>query len=120
MLNFPKKTIDFIKNSLLNQQIDVEKSIKESEADDPAMGDTLVESTEPGTESYIADSHTRTLALEDQLKKAHTSIKVALSKIGKGSYGKCEKCDKQIEVGRLLALPTAQYCLSCSREKSKR
>lgn len=116
MLNFPKKTIDFIKNSLLNQQKEVEKSIKEAEADDPALADGLAESTEPGTEAYIADSHTRSMALENQLKKAHTSIKVALSKIGKGSYGKCEKCDKQIEIGRLMVIPTAQYCLTCSKK----
>lgn len=115
MLNFPKKTIDYIKNNLLNQQKEVEKNIKEAEADDPAMSNELAESTEPGTEAYIADSHTRTMALENQLKKAHTNIKVALSKIGKGSYGKCEKCDKQIEVGRLLAMPTARYCLTCSK-----
>lgn len=116
MLNFPKKTIDFIKNNLLKQQKEVEKSLKEVSDEDPAKDDSLAESSEPGTDSYIADSHTRTLALEEQLKKAHTSIKTALFKIGKGNYGKCENCGKQMEIGRLLALPTAQYCLPCSKK----
>ncbi len=119
MLNFPKKTIEYIKNSLIKQQKDVEKSLKEVEEDDPAKDDGLAESSEPGTDSYIADSHTRTVALEEQLKKTNTSIKTALSKITKGTYGKCEKCGKTIEVGRLLAMPTAQYCLSCSKKALK-
>lgn len=114
MLDFPTKTINYIKSILVKEQKEVEKSLKEVEEEDPAKGDGLAESSEPGTDSYIADSHTKTVVLEEQLKKANTSIKVALSKITKGTYGKCEKCGKQIEVARLLAMPTAQYCLADS------
>lgn len=119
MLEFPRKTVIYIKNLLLNQQKTVEKSLKEVTKEDPAKDESLAESTEPGTDSYIADSHTRTVALEEQLKKTNTSIKTALSKIGKGTYGKCERCRKAIEIGRLLAMPTAQYCLACSKKTSK-
>ena len=119
MLDFPRKTIEFIKNILLRQQKEVEKNLKEVELDDPARGDGLAESSEPGTDSFIADSHTRTVVLEEQLKRTNTSIKKALSRIAKGTYGKCEKCSKQIEIARLLAMPTAQYCLSCSKKSSK-
>lgn len=119
MLKFPTKTINYIKNLLLRQQKVVEKNLKGVEEDDPVKGDGLPESSEPGTDSYIADAHTKTVVLEDQLKKANTSIKTALFKITKGTYGKCEKCGKQIEIGRLLAMPTAQYCLSCSKKITK-
>ena len=119
MLNFPSKTINYIKNLLVKQQKEVEKSLKEVEEEDPAKGEVLAESSEPGTDSYIADTHTKTVALEDKLNKAHTSIKIALSKITKGTYGKCEKCGQTIGVARLLALPTAQYCINCSQKASK-
>lgn len=119
MLNFPTKTIEFIKDLLQRQQKDVEKNLKEVEEDDPAKSDFLAETSEPGTDSYIADTHTKIVVLEEQLKKTNTSIKTALSKIGKGTYGKCEKCKKQIGVGRLLAMPIAAYCLSCSKKSSK-
>ena len=119
MLNFPSKTIIYIKNLLLRQQKEVEKNLKEVEKDDPSKSEALAESSAPGTDSYIADSHTRTVALVQQLKKTSSSIKNALLKIGKGTYGKCERCGKQIEVGRLLAMPTATYCLSCSKKISK-
>lgn len=119
MLKFPTKTINYIKNLLLRQQKVVEKNLKGVEEDDPVKGDGVPESSEPGTDSYIADVHTKTVVLEDHLKKANTSIKAALSKITKGIYGKCEKCGKQIEIGRLLAMPTASLCLTCSKKSSK-
>jgi len=118
MLGFPSKTINYIKHLLIKQQKEVEKNLKEVEEDDPALTPSLAESSEPGTDSYIADSHIKTVVLEQQLKKANTSIKVALLKIRHGNYGKCEKCGKQIEISRLLAMPTAQYCLSDSKKIS--
>ena len=119
MLNFPSKTIEYLKTLLSRQQKEVEKNLKEVKKDDPAMNQVVAESSEPGTDSYIADTHTKAVVLEEQLKKANTSIKDALLKISKGTYGKCEKCGKQIGMGRLLAMPTAQYCLSDSKKISK-
>lgn len=107
--------LDF-KKILLRQQKEVEKNLKEVKMEDPVNGDSLAESSEPGTDSYIADTHTKTVVLEDRLKKTNTSIKTALLKISKGTYGKCEKCGTQIEIGRLLAMPTAQFCISCSKK----
>ncbi len=119
MLNFPKKTLQFLKRHLLRQQKEVDKNLKKVTEDDPVNSPSLAESSEPGTDSYIADSHTKTLVLTNQLKVAKTGIKTALFKIKKGTYGKCENCKKHIEVGRLLAMPTAQYCVSCSKKKTK-
>src|SRR3989338_9158752 len=116
MLNFPKETLKFIKKYLRRQQKEVDKNIKEVEEDDPVKSPALAESSEPGTDSYIADTHTKTVVLEQQLKKTKTSIKEALLKIKNGTYGKCEKCGKQIELGKLLAMPTASRCLSCSKK----
>lgn len=116
MLGFPSKTINYIKNLLHRQQKEVEKNLKEVEDDDPAFSDGLAETSEPGTDSYIADTHTKIVVLGNQLKKTNSSIRVALLKIKNGKYGKCEKCGKRIEMGRLLAMPTAQYCLSCSKK----
>ena len=88
--------------------------------DDPAKPPALAESSEPGTDSYIADTHTKTVVLKDQLIKASNSIKSALIKMRNGKYGKCEKCGKQVGIGRLLAMPTAEYCFSCSKKISKK
>lgn len=119
MLGFPIKTIKYIKRVLLRQQKEVEKNLKVVDKDDPAKGEGVVESSEPGTDSYIADTHTRIIVLKDQLKKTSGSIKNALVKIRKGTYGRCERCGNRIEIGRLLAMPTTPYCLSCSKKVSR-
>ncbi len=119
MLDFPIKTIESIKKLLQKQQKQVEENLKEIEENDPAKSPALVESTEPGTDSYIADIHTKTMVLGEQLKSTGKNIGISLNKIRLGTYGKCEKCGKQIEVGRLLAMPTAQYCVADSKKVSK-
>ncbi len=114
MLSLPKKTLKFIKDTLRRKEKEIDKNLKDVSDGDPVLSPSLAESSEPGTDSYIADTHAKTVVLEQQLKKAKTSIKAALFKLKNGVYGKCEKCNKQIEIGRIWAMPTAQYCLACS------
>lgn len=116
MLNFPVKTLESIRKILQRQQKEVEKNLKEIEEDDPAKEPALAESSEPGTDSYIADIHTKSIVLIDRLKKTGSNIKVALNKIRLGTYGICEKCKKKIEVSRLLIMPTARHCVACSKK----
>jgi DnaK suppressor protein len=114
MLSLPKKTLKFIKDTLHRKEKEIDKNLKDVSEGDPLLSPSLAESSEPGTDSYIADTHAKTVVLEHQLKKTKTSIKVALLKIKNGAYGKCENCNKQIEIGRMMAMPTAQYCVACS------
>ncbi len=118
MSNFPKNTIEFFQRHLRRQQREVEKNLKNVVEDDPAKSPALVESSEPGTDSYIAETHSKSIVLEKKLTEAKTGIKAALQKIKSSTYGKCENCGKQIEIGRLLAMPTAQYCVACSKKLS--
>lgn len=120
MLDFPTKTLNTIKKLLQRQQRVVEENIKEVEEDDPVKSPSLAESSEPGTDSYIADSHTKIMVLKNNLTLLSNNIKKALTKMRSGIYGKCEKCKKGIELGRLLAMPAAQYCLSCSKKVNVR
>lgn len=120
MLNLPGKTLEFIKTHLLRQQRELDKNLREIEEGDPAKSPDLAESSEPGTDSYIADTHTRTLILKDSLIKMKNSIRLTLAKIRIGTYGKCDNCGKWIEEERLKALPTAEVCLSCSKKTSKK
>lgn len=117
MLNLPQKTLTNIKNLLLRRQREVADNLKEVEKDDPTKDVILAESSEPGTESWIAEGHAKAMAVAHQLKEVTGNIKTALLKIRKGNYGVCERCSKPIEHPRLLAIPTAKYCLSCSKLK---
>ena len=41
------------------------------------------------------------------------AIDAALLRLGEGSYGMCEVCDKPIDVNRLRAAPEALRCIDC-------
>ncbi len=43
-------------------------------------------------------------------------IDIALRKIARGEYGKCERCGAEIEPERLKLIPWTRYCSKCSRE----
>lgn len=116
MLRLTRKSLNLIKKYLLRQQKEVEKNLQEVEKDDPATTPALAESTEPGTDSWVAEEHTKIAVFRQQLKNLGAGVRDALFRIKNGTYGKCEKCGQQIGIGRLLAMPTARYCLSCSNK----
>lgn len=119
MSGLPQKTIEALKKYLLRQQKQVEENIESVTKDDPVNENILAESSEPGTDSWIAEEHSSSIAIGTSLQSTASSVKKALNKIAHGTYGKCENCAKPIEVGRLLAMPTATLCLSCSKKTSK-
>ncbi len=120
MLNLPRETINKIRNILQRQQKSVEKQLREIEKDDPVTNKDLApEASESGTDSWMAEVHGRLSALKDDLTVLSGKIRNSLSNLKKGTYGKCEKCGKDIELARLKALPTAFLCLSCSKKIKK-
>jgi len=59
------------------------------------------------------------LALEKDIRDKLVEIEQSLAKIDEGSYGKCDSCGKDIEPGRLEALPQANLCMSCKSKQAK-
>jgi DnaK suppressor protein len=43
-------------------------------------------------------------------------IERSLRDIENGNYGRCEHCEEEISVKRLMARPTARYCIECKRQ----
>jgi DnaK suppressor protein len=52
----------------------------------------------------------RQLELDAGLLK---EVRSALSRISDGTYGRCLRCDDEIGVKRLRAVPWTEYCLNC-------
>lgn len=46
-------------------------------------------------------------------------VEEAKQKIEDGTYGICEECDCEISQKRLLARPTAKFCINCQEEKER-
>ncbi|KKR78240.1 MAG: DnaK suppressor protein [Candidatus Curtissbacteria bacterium GW2011_GWA1_40_9] len=84
--------------------------------EDPFSTEDRAIIVEPGTDAAILSGHERTVIMEDRLKRDLREIEAALKKIKKGTYGKCERCGKSIDVKRLEVKPQALYCLKCESE----
>ena len=113
-------SLQSIKNLLLRQKKKVEKEIKTVDSEDPVMeSGGLAEASESGTESWLADAHSRAVSVKNSLQEILDKTKKALMALSKGKYGKCENCGKVIESERLKAMPAAIFCVDCSKIKSK-
>lgn len=60
------------------------------------------------------------LSVEEQLVFLLSKVNKALIAIEKGTYGLCQKCDKEIEAGRLEIMPYAELCISCRKAEDKK
>lgn len=109
-----------IKEKLLDEQNKLEADLKSLKEDDPVLDSLVSESSEPGTDSWMADVHSRAMAARGSLEGMLKNIKKALRALNTGKYGKCEDCGKQIEAERLEAMPTAVKCITCSKKASKK
>lgn len=73
--------------------------------------------SEMGTEADLVDqadvvtSRETNNAILADLEARYDTILLALERIEKGTYGKCEVCGKKIEEARLEADPTATTCV---------
>jgi len=79
----------------------------------------LKKGNEPLPDSYdlaASESATSTeLAIRERDRSLLLSLRAALGRIEKGSYGVCERCGEEIAAGRLTAYPSATVCIECKR-----
>lgn len=55
------------------------------------------------------------LSLAEGLAQRLEDVKASLGRLGRGTYGSCERCGKEINPERLEAIPTATLCISCKQ-----
>ncbi|MCL5264573.1 MAG: TraR/DksA C4-type zinc finger protein [Chloroflexi bacterium] len=68
------------------------------------------------TDTYEAE---KTLALRNHLSGVLDAVEQALQRMENNTYGKCENCDRQIQIERLQALPYTTLCLECKTRLEK-
>ena len=69
-------------------------------------------------EALEVSAYASRLPVEYALEVKLRDINLALEKIKKGAFGKCENCPGEIDQKRLEAMPEARICLNCA-EKNK-
>jgi RNA polymerase-binding protein DksA len=58
------------------------------------------------------------LSMVEQLEEQLEDVDQALQRIEDGTYGECNNCGKSITPERLEALPSAELCIDCQRQKT--
>lgn len=98
------------KKSLVEEKAKLTEKIKELKHF-PDYGDN-----EDDNAKELADFESN-LSIEEQLELLIKKINKALEAIEDGTYGKCKKCNRLIETGRLEIMPYADVCVTCKKEE---
>src|SRR5262245_32598585 len=58
--------------------------------------------------------------MEERDRRTLEEIDAAEERLGKGTFGVCEACERPISSARLRALPTARHCVECEEAAERR
>ena len=116
-----KNLINELKEKLEKEKTGIEQELQKfASKDDQPKGDwdtkfPHLENNSAGgsameTEADEVEEYERRLPIEHGLELKLKDINSALGKIGKGTYGICEKCGNEIEEERLKTIPEAKFC----------
>lgn len=59
----------------------------------------------------------RAMSLAEGLRQRLQEARVAIGRIERGVYGKCERCGDEIGPERLEAVPTTRLCITCKHAR---
>ena len=120
-----KKLLEELKKKLEEQEISIKKELQNFAQEDKNLkGDwdakyPKINSAAEGASLEDAadqvEEYVTLLPLEHNLELRLQSINLALEKIKKGKYGKCEKCAKNISEEKLKVYPEAKECGKCGK-----
>ncbi len=121
-----KDLLNELKTRLEKEKLSIEKSLEKfAKKDENLKGDWDTRfphsDSESGSgslekEADEVEEYTTLLPIEYGLETKLKNINLALEKINKDDYGKCEKCEEEISEERLKAVPEARFCLKCEEK----
>jgi len=119
-----QKLLEELKEKLTMEKASIEEQLKRfAKRDEKLKGDwdTIFPKFDGGEAGGAAlekaadevEEYSTLLSIEHSLELKLKNIDLALEKIEKGQYGRCEKCGKEIAEDRLKVSPEARFCLKC-------
>ena len=85
----------------------------DDEVDESRLGNHMAETASVTTDREIDYS------LEENEERVLAAIDAALGRIDAGTYGRCERCGREIEELRLDAIPWATLCIDDKRRDER-
>ncbi|MFH1841263.1 MAG: TraR/DksA C4-type zinc finger protein [Candidatus Nealsonbacteria bacterium] len=121
-----KKTLKELREILEKKKLALEEQLESFADKDPNLkgdwdtrfpksyrgtGGGALEEAADEVEEYISK-----LPVEHSMELSLQDINLALEKIKKENYGKCEKCGGKIDEKRLKIYPEARACMKCQNQ----
>jgi len=121
-----QKLLEELKEKLTMEKASIEEQLKRfAKRDEKLKGDwdTIFPKFDGGEAGGAAlekaadevEEYSTLLSIEHSFELKLKNIDLALEKIEKGQYGRCEKCGKEISEDRLKVSPEARLCLKCKK-----
>jgi len=111
-----KKLIGQQKEKLLKEKKKTLLQIEELKKDDPFSDpDHASDNAAVDTDVREQVGHDTIEAQIKDLERRVSEIDIALRKVLKNQYGKCDRCGKPIPQARLALIPEAAHCLDCEK-----
>jgi RNA polymerase-binding protein DksA len=113
-----KKILAELKALLLKEKMDLEENlgriarpVNKEKGDYETAFDNIGTDREDNTTEV--EEYTENLPIEKTLEKNLQDVISALARMDNETYGFCENCQKEIDVERLRANPSAETCIKC-------
>jgi DnaK suppressor protein len=72
-----------------------------------------------GDAAQASERRDMSFTTHERLTRRIDRLSAALERIGRGDYGRCALCGRDIEPERLVALPEADTCLACQAARER-
>ncbi|KNZ70153.1 TraR/DksA family transcriptional regulator [Thermincola ferriacetica] len=116
-----RQSLQYFEQRLQQEKQDLLTRIDRMESTlDISLGDSLSElSAYDNHPADIGDElfeRSKDIALREVTRIQLDQVEDALERIREGTYGRCERCGKEIPRERLEAMPTTTYCIECKEK----
>jgi RNA polymerase-binding protein DksA len=107
-----------IKRGELAEQLKIRKDLLEATSKEKS-GDLSSHSYHMADQGTDAMEREKAFMLSSKSGRLLYHINEALRRIRKGEFGQCQTCGKQIQKGRLEAVPHARLCFECKEQEEE-
>ncbi|OGY64003.1 MAG: hypothetical protein A3I89_03435 [Candidatus Harrisonbacteria bacterium RIFCSPLOWO2_02_FULL_41_11] len=110
MSHLSEKELQNLKEQLEKEAGEIESRAEVNKRSPEFGSDTETDFSEEADE---AEEQSNQLGVQQALKERLADIELALDKMTRGEYGKCEKCGMDIEIEVLQINPESRLCKAC-------
>lgn len=108
-----RERIERLRGYLLEQQANLKRQLvglaDASQEANVGLGNHMAE------DATAAFEQTTTISLRRGHERQLAQVEGALQRIAESSYGRCERCNEEIDFARLKAVPETTLCMTCQR-----